>query len=267
MEHLQSQKTKKSQERDGIIYLSDPDEFKEQEKLYLKVRNEEGRLYPDETVKILPELDSVHPLYDEWQIRKKSLQRIIRYIRKQTAPLKILDLGCGNGWMANRLAENLECLVYALDMNTIELQQGARLFGKNPNLIFQYGNIFDSTYPDRDFDMALLASSVQYFPDIQKLFGRLLKLLSVNGEIHIIDSPFYQPQEVSAARERSMQYYHSMGFPEMADHYFHQSITDLSRFDFELLFDPNSLFQRIARTIVKHLSPFPWIRIKKSNSD
>jgi len=267
MEHQQLVKTEKSTMENEVIYLSDPEEFKRQEQLYLEVRKKEGRLYSDEIVKDLPELDFDHPLYEEWQIRKKSLQKLLSYLKEKGMLLIILDLGCGNGWMANQLAENLKCPVHGLDMNNIELQQAARVFGKNPNLILQYGNIFDPTYPDREFDVMLLASSVQYFPDIQKLFGRLLELLSTNGEIHIIDSPFYQPQEILAARGRSKRYYQKIGFPEMMNRYFHHSMTDLSKFDFKLLYDPNSLFQRIAKSFIKHSSPFPWIRIKKSNLD
>jgi len=267
MEYSQLLKSDRPQVKNALIYLSSPDKFKKQEQLYLDVRKKEGRLYSDEIVKILPKLDSTDPLYHEWQIRKRSLQRFLSYLKKRRALLKILDLGCGNGWMANQLAENLICSVSALDMNTVELQQAERVFGKNPNLNFQYGNVFDPNYPDQQFDIVLLASSVQYFPDVQKLLARLLELLSRNGEIHIIDSPFYQSQEVSTARERSRRYYQQMGFPEMTNHYFHHSFIDLSQFDFKLLYDPNSLFQRIAKILIRYSSPFPWIRIEKSDQD
>jgi ubiquinone/menaquinone biosynthesis C-methylase UbiE len=267
MECQQLLKTEKAQIENEVIYLSDPEKFKKQEQLYLDVRKKEERLYSDEIVKILPELDSVHPLYHEWQIRKKSLQRYLSYLKKRKALLKILDLGCGNGWMSNQLAENLKCSVYALDMNTVELQQGARLFGRNPHLNFQYGNIFDLIYPDQQFDIVLLVSSVQYFPDVQKLIARLFELLSRNGEIHIFDSPIYQSHEVSAARERTNRYYQQIGFPEMADHYFHHSMTDLNKFDLKVMYDPNSLFQRIAKILIKYSAPFPWIQIEKSEQD
>jgi len=261
MEHSQLLKNEKSQIENEVIFLSDPEEFKKQEQLYLEVRNKEGRLYSDEIVETLPKLNSDHQLYDEWQIRKNSLQRIILYLKKKMAPLKILDLGCGNGWLANQLAENLKCRIYALDMNTIELEQGVRVFGKDPNLIFQYGNIFEPDYSDREFDIVLLASSVQYFPDMQKLIGRLLELLSSNGEIHIVDSPFYQSHAVSAARERTKRYYQKIGFPEMANHYFHHSLSDLNIFNLKLLYNPNFLVQRFLNKFSCYNSPFPWIRV------
>lgn len=260
-------KIEKSQRENKVIYLTDPEQFKKQEQQYLEVRKKEGRLYSDQIVKNLPVLDSAHPLYDEWQIRKKSLQKFLSYLKRKKTFLKILDLGCGNGWIANELAENLKCQVYALDLNSIELEQGARVFGSNPNLNFQYGNIFETNYPDLDFDIVLLASSVQYFPDIRKLLIRLLELLSANGEIHIIDSPFYRSQDVSAACERSKKYYQEIGFPEMASYYFHHSIADLNKFKFKILYNLNSMFQRIGKILIKHQSPFPWIRIKNINKN
>lgn len=267
MEYQQFLMTEKSTTKNGLICISDPEEFKKQEQLYLEVRKKENRLYSDEIVKILPDLDSNHALYDEWRIRKKSLQKLLSYLKQKKTQLKILDIGCGNGWISNQLANNLKCQVFALDMNAVELQQGVRVFGNNPYLTFQYGNIFDQNYSEREFDIMLLASSIQYFPDINKLLDRLLELLSASGEIHIIDSPFYKSQEVSAARERSRMYYQQLGFPKMTKHYFHHSMTDLNKFDLKVMYDANSLFQRIAKILIKSLSPFPWIRIKKSNKE
>lgn len=255
----------KSLIENNVLYLSDPVQFKQQEQQYLGVRKKEGRIYSDEIVKNLPAFNSAHPLYNEWQIRKNSLQKFLSYLKRKNTFLKILDVGCGNGWIANKLADNLKSQVCALDLNALELEQAARLFGNNPHLNFQYANIFDPNYTDKEFDIVLLASSIQYFSDIQKLLRRLLSLLSVNGEIHIIDSPFYRSQDVSAARERSKKYYEELGFPEMSDYYFHHSIADLNKFEFKYLYDPDSVIQRIVKILTKYKSPFPWIRIKNVN--
>jgi len=94
----------------------------------------------------------------------------------------ILDVGCGNGWMAARLAERSVPisqppqqvggekrgpgrLVYGLDVNEQELEQGARVFHENPRLIFLFGDITGEALAAARVDLVLLAGSVQYFPD------------------------------------------------------------------------------------------------------
>src|SRR5688572_18830814 len=75
------------------------------EKLYLQVRKAEQRLYSDDEVKSLPGIFSSHPHIEEWKQRKVSCERIIKYLDKKQKPLKILEIGCGNGWFSAQLAK------------------------------------------------------------------------------------------------------------------------------------------------------------------
>jgi len=65
------------------------------EKSYLKVRSLEDRVYTIEEVKKLP-LSSKR--IDEWKMRAASAKHFLKYIN-QKKKLKILDIGCGNGWL------------------------------------------------------------------------------------------------------------------------------------------------------------------------
>jgi len=94
------------------------------------------------------------------------------------------------------------------------------------------------------------------------LLSILFQYLKPHGEIHIIDSPLYTNDEISDAIQRSGQYYASLGFPEMAEQYFHHCTADLNPFDAKWLYRsaPRSLRQRILRSFD---SPFPWLVINK----
>ena len=93
------------------------------------------------------------------------------------------------------------------------------------------------------FDTIIAASCVQYFPDLRKLINRLLELLAPSGEIHIIDSPIYRTtNEINAAQKRSRDHFISMGFPEMAEWYFHHSMGEIGNFNHKILVNPNSIF-------------------------
>ena len=76
------------------------------EEQYLKIRQKEKRLYADEEVKHLPDIAPWHVHYREWQFRKRSATRLMRYLEKKKRALNMLEVGCGNGWLSAKLAMN-----------------------------------------------------------------------------------------------------------------------------------------------------------------
>ncbi len=248
-------------QRDGVYYLSDPGPFEEKEERYWNVRVKEGRAYSDDVVRRLPRVPPDHPRAAEWAARGDSLARLMRPVTRRQRPLEILDLGCGNGWLANHLASSLTIHVVGMDLNRRELTQAARVFADNPRLKFLYADVFGADLPEGSFDLILLANVIQYFPDLPALLRRLAALLVPGGGIHILDSPLYTPAEVAAARERTHAYYAGLGFPVMAPEYHHHPTTALAAFQPIVLYDPRAWLNRLARRVGVGRSPFPWIRI------
>ncbi|MEW6285489.1 MAG: class I SAM-dependent methyltransferase [Chloroflexota bacterium] len=230
--------------------------------LYLRVREKEGRLYSDELVARLPSVPDGHPLANEWGARSASASRLTRYLARGPEPLLILDLGCGNGWLANYIAASGH-RVLGMDGNRLELRQAARVFLPNPNLHFLEADIFSAPFPFDSFDVILLASVIQYFPDLPALLDLLLKYLKPRGEIHIIDSPLYSDAEIDTAKERTRAYYASLGFPEMAEHYFHHRFSELNGFTWRILYRPRTLALHAKRLLRRIDSPFFWVVTRK----
>lgn len=235
------------------------------ENLYIQLREKEGRVYTDEEVAILPETGSAHPYYSEWQVRRQSCQKLVSYFQKKQSAgsngqaLKMLEVGCGNGWLSHQLTTVPGSKVIGTDINFTELQQAATVFHDIPNLHFIYGHIESGLFEERQFDIIIFAASIQYFPSFNEIMKKSLKLLKPGGEIHIIDSPFYQLYELGAAKKRSLLYFETAGFPEMINWYFHHNLDDLEQYNCSKLYDPNSLFNRFLR----NKNPFPWIRIQQ----
>ena len=247
--------------RNDVFYLTEP--IEEFEELYLAIREAEGRVYNDADLKILPNLPQESKHSQEWKKRIRPLQRITDYIAGLPGAEKlILDLGCGNGWFSNILASIKGVQVLGLDVNSGELEQAARVFPRN-NLCFAYADIYGTELADQTFDIIILNSCVQYFKELNKLIDRLKMLLSTEGEIHILDSPFYRESELEEAQIRSKIYYSELGFPEMADKYFHQTWSKLNCESFQVLYNPKSIFSRMKKMTGITDSPFPWIRIRK----
>ena len=218
--------------------------------LYLCVRRKEGRIYTDDMVARLPEVPPGHPLRAEWQMRAASARRLITYLSGFQKTMTILELGCGNGWLASRMAQVSNTRVVGLERNTLELTQAARVFNGNGCVSWLEADIFRAPFLDRRFNAIVIASAIQYFPDVTGLIRALVRLLAPEGEIHIIDSPLYSAETRNKARERTRTYYENLGFPQMADHYHHHLLSSL---------DPYHPVTRYVPVAGSGDSPFPWI--------
>ncbi len=228
---------------------------------YLLARSREGRLYPDAVVAQLPDVPASHPLRQEWRQRADSSRRLVRYLRGRSGPLRVLDLGCGNGWLAHLLAGIPGSDVTGIDTNEVELDQAARVFVA-PNLRFIWADISRMAAPPDRPDVVVMASAIQYVPDLASLVRRLRSWLPADGEVHLLDSPLYRPDELDGARERTRRHYADIGVPEMAAAYHHHVWQDLDPFPYRVLYRPDAFLPRAARRgFGRPRSPFPWIRI------
>ena len=111
----------------------------------------------------------------------------------------------------------------------------------------------------------MLGSSIQYFEDLENLFTTLLDLASPSGSVYIVDSPIYNNEVAAlAAKNRSLKYFDALGFPTMVQQYFHHTFEDLTNFNYEVRYNPNSIISKISRKLLKKpLSVFPIIVLKK----
>jgi len=229
------------------------------EKKYITIRCMENRLYSDMEVMNLPDISPEHTHAGEWAVRKRSCLRLIHHLTEKKKRLQILEPGCGNGWLSHCLAGIPDAQVTGLDINFTELQQAARVFNENERLRFIYGDLESGVLNGRKFDCIVFAAAIQYFHSLRETMGFCLKLLKSGGEIHLLDSPFYEEEEIEAAKQRTFLYYDSLGYPEMCDHYFHHNINDLKGFRYHILQNPNSLFNKFWG----NRDCFHWICIKK----
>lgn len=224
--------------------------------LYLKVRECENRVLTDDQLKQLPYATTENPNWKEWKRRQKSALRFTNYLNRKNSTKHILDLGCGNGWFAHILAKTKpDATVVGIDINPDELEQAARVFNRH-NLRFVYGDIFAlNDVFSSQFDLITVNATIQYFGDMPKLKALLKSFLKPKGELHIIDSPIYSEKALGAAKQRTENYYRHLGFPEMAEYYYHHSLEELK--EFKIRYRPKkSIFNKL---IGFKDSPFPWL--------
>jgi len=228
--------------------------------LYIALRLKEGRIYSDMELGLLPKVPPFHRHFKEWNIRRHSSDKLLQYIRRNSRTCNILEIGCGNGWLSAKLATVAKGDVTGIDINLVELGQARKVFRKVSNLQFMFGDIRSGILQDKRYDLIVFAASIQYFPSLYDILKVALRHLTLQGEIHILDSHLYRFNEIEEARQRSKKYYTQSGFFEMSKYYFHHSIEDLRPFCFSMVHNPHTLKNKL----MFRKNPFHWIIIKNS---
>ena len=229
------------------------------EESYIAVRGKERRMYSDEELLHLPDIAVEHPHYGEWKLRKESAERLKKYLAGKDRPLKILEVGSGNGWLSYFLSSIPNSNVTGVDINLTEIIQAQRVFHQRPNLRFVHGDIKSPEIANAAFDCIVFAACIQYFASPKDIISYALQQLKKEGEIHVLDSNFYKPGDIGPAQKRTAGYYNSLGVPRLTAYYFHHSFEELDPFSYDILYNPSFL----NRHILQNKNPFPWIRIKR----
>lgn len=244
---------------DGVFVSTTAfEKFAPFETAYLNIREREKRILSIDEIKQLPYPNKTSIDYELWKIRRKNILRFLNYLSKRKNGLKILDIGCGNGFFTNLMAEKRN-KVLGVDVNLTELKQAAMAF-TNQDIQWYYADILNDTLPEKEFDLITFCTSFHYFENPQLLLKTCFSLLKKDGEIHIIDSPFYDEESKKTARQNSEKHFEKMGVLDMKKYYHHNSYNVLEGFNYKTLYQPKSIFRKLLR--IKD-SPFPWIVMNK----
>jgi SAM-dependent methyltransferase len=95
-----------------------------------------------------------------------------------------LDVGCGDGWMARRLAERVTW-VTGLDLSTPMIERARQAAAGLPNLTFQVGDLLDHPLPEAGFDFISAVAVLHHLP-FEPALTRLATLLRPGGVLAVI---------------------------------------------------------------------------------
>jgi len=233
-------------------------ELKQFDQAYLDLRKREKRIFELHQIEKLPLVDNDHIHYKEWKKRQHSFLMFSNYL-KQKNFTSICDLACGNGWLLNQLAPRFNRVV-GIEVNEFEIHQAEKILDKYKNTDLYLGNILDLNLGEK-FELITINAAIQYFNPLEIIIKRMLDLLTPDGEIHILDSPFYKNKSDSKlAKARSKSYYSDQGSESLSDFYHHHCLEDLQAFTYKLMYNPNTISNKIKQKL-KHCSPFYWIKV------
>jgi SAM-dependent methyltransferase len=247
-----------------IRIASDPGRFAGAEALYLAARGSEGRRLDVAAVRRLPVPPPGSPQVQEWRVRAASADRLLAHLARRRVR-RVLDLACGNGWLAARMARELGAQVAAVDVNRTELALAAEAFDGIPGLELVLADVFEDVLPREGFDAAVVASAAQYFPDLPALVRRLFELLAPGGEVLLLDGPLWRsPAAAKEASARSRRHYADVGAADFASSFHHHERALLEPFAPRWYYEPERPAARLARRILRRpLSPFPFVGLPR----
>ncbi len=188
-------------------------------KQYAIIRHAEGRGSDDpEYYRALPWQDLSGRNNDQWNIRARSYRHFERTVlkdieRAHKRPLRVLDLGAGNGWMSNRLRQRGHQAI-AIDIFTDSLDGlGAlRHYEPRPDGVAAEFDVLP--FRDKSIDVAIFNSSLHYSSDYRRTLANVRRCLRDDGHLVVIDSPVYsKPDHGEQMRtERQAMFAKTYGF-------------------------------------------------------
>jgi ubiquinone/menaquinone biosynthesis C-methylase UbiE len=189
-------------------------------KEYETVRQAEGRGSDDPAYyRALPFADLTGRMTADWQIRAASFRALIETLiapieAHDAAPLKILDLGAGNGWLSYQLAKRGHA-VGAVDLLTNK-RDGLGAYVHYDAAFTPIQAEFDHLpLTDNEIDLVIFNSSLHYSVNYETTLCEAWRVIKANGRVVILDSPVYSDAESGKqmVRERQEKFLHTYGFP------------------------------------------------------
>lgn len=108
---------------------------------------------------------------------------------KPLKPVKILDVGCGEGFTLKKLEEKK----IGKANEGIDYSEEAIKIGKNiyPSLKIMSGNVYDLNYPDNSFDIVLCTEVLEHLDDPDRAVDELKRVSSKYILFSVPNEPFF----------------------------------------------------------------------------
>lgn len=165
------------------------------------------------------------PTAAQWAIRSRTYDafaaRVLRPMaRAADRPLRILDLGAGNGWLCYRAAL-LGHEATAMDVRDDAVDGLGAAAGYDAHLPRPFGRVaasFDHLpLPDGAYDVAVFNAALHYALDLRATLAEAARVVRRGGRVVILDSPFYRRARDGEAMVAEKRRHAAARFGDRAD--------------------------------------------------
>jgi SAM-dependent methyltransferase len=170
----------------------------------------------------LPFADLTGRLTDQWRIRARTFQHIVREILPALAarlgrPLDILDLGAGNCWLSYRLSlQGHRPVAVDLLTNDRDGLGAARHYAAHLPRMFPrvQAALNHLPFASASFDLTIFNASFHYSEDFASTLGEALRCLRPGAPVVIADTPWYSDERSGQemVREKRAHFLKTYGF-------------------------------------------------------
>jgi ubiquinone/menaquinone biosynthesis C-methylase UbiE len=211
---------------DGIWRMLLPEReplFAQFRREYETIRQAEGRGdNTSEYYRALPYRDLTGRMPGDWQIRAATFNALIERVvipheQRLARSMSFLDMGAGNGWLSNRLAQRGHA-VAAVDLSDNDFD-GLGCFRFYESAFTPVQAEFDHLpFTEGSMDMVVFNASLHYSVDYATTLSEARRVLSSTGRLVVLDSPVYTDQTSGKlmVQERQEEFLHKYGFPSDA---------------------------------------------------
>jgi SAM-dependent methyltransferase len=175
---------------------------------YAAHRASEGRDRSSVDARVLPYVTE-GPLARQWAVRARSWEAfeawVLRPARaradvRAAGPLRLLDLGAGNGWLAHRAAlAGAECLALDLRCDSVD-GLGATPAGSPIERVT--ASFEELPLRDASFDIVVFNAALHYAEQLSRALREARRVARPGARIVVLDSPFYSSAEAGEAMLR-----------------------------------------------------------------
>lgn len=164
---------------------------------------------------------------------------------------KILDIGCGIGYISNWISSETKGHVFGVDLSA-SVDEARKVFKSKQNLQFIQADIAELPFDEKFFDLIVCKEMIHHTSEPRKNFSKLVKLLRSGGEICV-----YVYNKKGPIRE-------------FCDDYLRSFTTKLSEDECQNFAKAMTEFGkslRESKTVINVPVDIPYLKIKAGNYD
>lgn len=164
-------------------------------------------------------IEGAASLEEMWRLRAASYETFAHRVLAPLMgpPVAALDLGAGNGWLSNRMAEAGH-EVHAVDILDNDLDGLGATRHYRTSFTPVQASFDQLPYGDKVFDLIVFNASFHYSVDYARTLEHVLAKLVPGGVIAVLDTPVYRKREsgLRMVEEREARFLQRYGTPSRA---------------------------------------------------
>lgn len=163
-------------------------------------RAAEGRGHAGAELLSLPYLKD-GPFARQWAVRARTFDAFVKHVVRPMAraagrPLRVLDLGAGNGWLSARLSiEGHSCAAIDIRDDMVDGLGAAAGFPAAADFERVIASFNELPFAADGADLAVFNAALHYATDLGAVLAEAARVVRPGGRIAILDSPFYSRAE------------------------------------------------------------------------